>query len=510
MKSQDPRASLQLIVSLANAGDRGAAVAEARSLVDNDVAAEAWRLLSEFNANLQRWDEALSDLQIALQHNPGSPTLRLRRALLHEQRGDAAAARAELETLEREGAQSAHGHSPELLVHLGRALQYAGETQAAERKIEAALRRWPVDPSLHRLLAELRWQHGAGDEATRAVEQAVESNPHEHRLRLVAADLLRSSGSSTRALQLLERGLELAPESPAYLTSIGVLLDGLDRTGDALRHLRAAVARAPTSVQARRNLVPTLLRAGAAHEALPLATALLAQFPDDQLLIAWRATALRVLGDASYQELYDYRRLVRTTMLVPPPEYADLAAFNDAFERELAPLHRSSQRPLSQSLRGGSQTARNLPADNPVVQAFMSMIDAPTRDYIARLRDADRVHPTDRRKSHAHRIAGSWSVRLEPGGFHINHVHPQGWLSSAYYIGLPVGTKPRVVDDAHMRDGWLKFGEPGMAVPGCEPEQFVEPKAGLLVLFPSYFWHGTVPFEDGGRRLTAAFDVLPA
>jgi hypothetical protein len=29
-------------------------------------------------------------------------------------------------------------------------------------------------------------------------------------------------------------------------------------------------------------------------------------------------------------------------------------------------------------------------------------------------------------------------------------------------------------------------------------------------LFPSYVWHGTVPFECGGRRLTAAFDVVPA
>ena len=60
------------------------------------------------------------------------------------------------------------------------------------------------------------------------------------------------------------------------------------------------------------------------------------------------------------------------------------------------------------------------------------------------------------------------------------------------------------------RAGWLKFGEPGMPVEDCLPEHFVEPKPGMLVLFPSYFWHGTVPFEDGGRRLTAAFDAVPA
>jgi hypothetical protein len=94
-------------------------------------------------------------------------------------------------------------------------------------------------------------------------------------------------------------------------------------------------------------------------------------------------------------------------------------------------------------------------------------------------------------------------VQLRPGGFHFNHVHPQGWISSACYIELP----ERAPESG--RAGWLKFGEPGMARPVCPPDHFVEPRVGRLVLFPSFFWHGTVPFESGGRRLTAAFDVVP-
>jgi hypothetical protein len=30
------------------------------------------------------------------------------------------------------------------------------------------------------------------------------------------------------------------------------------------------------------------------------------------------------------------------------------------------------------------------------------------------------------------------------------------------------------------------------------------------VLFPSYFWHGTLPFESDQPRMTVAFDALPA
>jgi len=30
------------------------------------------------------------------------------------------------------------------------------------------------------------------------------------------------------------------------------------------------------------------------------------------------------------------------------------------------------------------------------------------------------------------------------------------------------------------------------------------------VLFPSYMWHGTVPFRAPQNRTTVAFDVVPA
>jgi hypothetical protein len=227
-----------------------------------------------------------------------------------------------------------------------------------------------------------------------------------------------------------------------------------------------------------------------------------ARAPDDQQLIAYRATALRLLGRDEYRWLYDYARLVRVYRL--SPQDGDIKRFNVAFARELLALHRAAQRPLAQSLRGGTQTERNLPADNALIAQFFAMIDAPIRDYIARLR-ADVDHPTDRRASANYLVSGSWSVQLQPGGYHIDHVHPRGWLSSAYYVEMP----EKAADEAG-RAGWIKFGEPGVPLAACPPEHFVKPEPGMLVLFPSYMWHGTVSFGEGGRRLTAAFDVVPA
>jgi hypothetical protein len=283
-----------------------------------------------------------------------------------------------------------------------------------------------------------------------------------------------------------------------------VVLLGMDRLDEALPFLHAAHGRAPRSVAARRNLIPALLRANRAAEARALCDGLLAQFPEDQLLIAQRATALRLLNDAEYRRLYDYDRLVKSYTLRPPAPFATIAEFNSAFARELAPLHRAAQHPLDQSLRGGSQTERHLPRDNAVVAAFFSMIDTPIREYIGRLHAAGDLHPLDGRRRTGYRLAGSWSVLLRPGGYHIDHVHPRGWLSSAYYVSLPAA------DAADPRGGWLKFGESGVRVPGCGAEHVIEPVEGMLVLFPSYMWHGTLPFATGGPRLTAAFDVVPA
>ncbi len=505
MNSPETDASLQLVVSLANSGDLDAAQNVAKAIQDKDIAAAAWEYVARANANMQRPDAARYAIEMALKNLPAAPGLRFRRALILDAQGFTADAIAELENVAA-GPEAC----PQWLVHLGRALEVAGHPDKAEARIEAALLRWPTDAALHALLAELRWGRGAGAALTARLELAIEAHPRDLKLRLVAADALRNAGFPEKALAILEEGLRRAPESSAFLTSIGLLLDSLGHPRQALPYLQKAVEKAPGSEPARRNLVPTLLRLGQARDALATCDALLAQRPDDQQLLAWRATTLRTMGDAEYLRLHDYARLVRPYHL-RSNRAGDIVEFNAIFAAELTALHLRQRRPLMQSLRGGSQTERNLPANNPVIAEFFAMLEEPIRDYIARLRELDAGHPTARRArpDGAYRISGSWSVQLQPGGFHVNHVHPAGWLSSAYYVELPRAADVELPRGEDPRAGWLAFGEPGIALEGAGPDHFVKPEPGLLVLFPSYLWHGTLPFAAGGRRLTAAFDVLP-
>ena len=93
-------------------------------------------------------------------------------------------------------------------------------------------------------------------------------------------------------------------------------------------------------------------------------------------------------------------------------------------------------------------------------------------------------------------------MRLTGAGFHVNHVHPAGWISSAFYVALP---EAAMGGDGHA--GWLSLGEPQPSSASiCRRSGSIEPKPGRLVLFPSTMWHGTRPFA-AGERLTVAFDV---
>jgi hypothetical protein len=172
----------------------------------------------------------------------------------------------------------------------------------------------------------------------------------------------------------------------------------------------------------------------------------------------------------------------------------------------LGKLHDALAHPLLfQSLRHGTETTNDLArSDDPVIRALFAAFDAPIREYIARMGNG--TDPLRRRNIGTYQFNGSWSVRLRTNGFHHNHVHPRGWISSACYIALP-----ERMNDAANREGILAFGEPGIATTPALPSQHdVRPEVGTLVLFPSYFWHGTVPFAGNRPRLTVAFDAVPA
>ncbi|MBC7803212.1 MAG: 2OG-Fe(II) oxygenase family protein, partial [Candidatus Parcubacteria bacterium] len=246
------------------------------------------------------------------------------------------------------------------------------------------------------------------------------------------------------------------------------------------------------------------LCAGASPEALPVIEKFRARKPLDQRWITYRLDIARLLAEDEFASWFDPARVVSVVDLPPPAGFPTTAEFHSALVPILQARHRQQNHPLDQSLRFGTQTSRNLLVHpGAEIAALLQSFQQALADMQTRC-GRDPAHPFESRNLSPAEILGCWSVRLRRGGFHVNHIHPEGWVSSAYYASVP-----REVEDASLRSGWLKFGEPRFPAPGLAPLLHVQPKPGRLVLFPSYMWHGTEALRDAAPRMSVAFDAVP-
>lgn len=99
-----------------------------------------------------------------------------------------------------------------------------------------------------------------------------------------------------------------------------------------------------------------------------------------------------------------------------------------------------------------------------------------------------------------------WSVILGNEGFQEPHLHRSGLISGVLYISVPEklpGTQGALAFSQHLP--WL----PITREKHLHPNQIVTPAPGKLVLFPSHYWHQTIPFSSDEKRISIAFDILP-
>lgn len=266
-----------------------------------------------------------------------------------------------------------------------------------------------------------------------------------------------------------------------------------------------AVASDPESILFADTLVTTHLTLGNGKMALEALQMPRRAQPLNQHFIAHEATAYRLMGDDRYTSIYNTDRFVRTYDLPVPSGYSSIEAFNAEFAQVISTEHPYKAHPINQTLRNGTQSAQSLTdMEHPVVKAYIAALWEPIQTYLGEIGQKD-GHVFLERNTGSYEIAGCWSVRLFWGGHHVNHVHPNGWISSSYYVEVP-----EEVATTKKRAGWIKFGEPPYkTAPKLKPLKWVQPKAGQLVLFPSYMWHGTEPLTENAMRVTAPFDLVP-
>jgi tetratricopeptide (TPR) repeat protein len=229
--------------------------------------------------------------------------------------------------------------------------------------------------------------------------------------------------------------------------------------------------------------------------------------PSNQYYLALLTTALRCLGDKRYDQLADYNKLILQanldTQFENSPRFRD---FKTDLIAHLNQLHVTRRAPLQQSVRGGTQTPGNLFAQSksPLIHSLKHSIADVSQPFFSRLKSAglNESHPIITAFPDTPYFHASWSIRTAEGGFHKSHVHSKGWYSSACYIDVP-----EVIND-ESDAGYLVLGKPPFKTKDeLEPDYSIKPKAGSLILFPSYVWHATQSYQGKGNRLVVAFDV---
>lgn len=384
----------------------------------------------------------------------------------------------------------------DVLIGRAAAQMAAGLGEQAASELDAILRQAPLWLQGHQQLAQLRSTLGQERLASASLERAIASLPHQAELwrGLFELHVRREDFPALKEALARAKTAGLGEEIRAHEAIAASELGDRDRA-DALFEGAPEAARPGLEIWRIRHL----LRTGRAEDALRRIDE---ELKSERAASAWpyAATAWRLTGDPRGQWLTGDPRFVAVMDLSRElPPLGNLGAL-------LRSLHVAKAEYLDQSVRGGTQTDGPLFSRiEPEIRATREAVVRAVDRYLAQLPPTAAAHPLlGRRRDRRVRFAGSWSVRLRGGGHHSNHVHPQGWISSALYISLPARHE---AEDPEA--GWLTLGQPqaqlGLDLP---PTHVVEPKEGQLVLFPSWMWHGTQPFLEG-ERLTIAFDIAP-
>ena len=448
----------------------------------------ALRNLASVRYNAGQLDEAAKASSQGLALSPEDPGFLRIDALIAFDRGKASSAKLQKAAV--------LNNDPSLQLKVAAAHHAEGHSQSALDLLDALTSNHPSWVEAHRAFAYLASETASSRDPLSTFERAARQSPDHSAFWCEFARLSRLLHGEDAELEVLNRALKCVRSTSeldlarfAAMTeskepdSNAALLDRIAQRIDGeaiMAHVRW-LARMHRFDELERR-AETLLGTAWSRNAWPY------------LHLAWRG-----LASPKSEWLEQNGQLVREIDLKDrTPPLTDLA-------QHLRTFHRTSNAPLEQSVRGGSQTdAALFNLDTAIIRDLREAMELGVNEYLAELPRYDADHPLLSKGRDTFRFSGSWSVRLRDRGRHVAHYHSAGDISSAFYVALPDAIK---ANDKNSLGGRLVLGQPPAEFGlDWDPVQCIVPVEGKLVLFPSWMWHGTTKFENG-ERLSVAFDV---
>ncbi|MBO1255175.1 tetratricopeptide repeat protein [Alteromonas sp. 5E99-2] len=384
--------------------------------------------------------------------------------------------------------------------NLGNAYTDVSNLVDAVKHYKLAIERNPHFEDSYRNLTQILFELGDVEGAIKPYQEAMQKGHVSESLVLGYCDNLIQLKRYDAASQLIDKFYSQLHNQDAIRFRLAKIQFGQGNLLLASETLENIV-----SLPAKQLLCMYKLQLGDANSAKELALELISDKTYRVVGKAYYAVAQRLLGEKEYIKSFcNYSKLVQTYDLPINFNGSESNVFCNELSAYLKAIHQTNLAPLFQTLTSGTQTKGDiLSSSNYLIQKLKMFFDECIKSYGLGLNELSSEHEFIPKPFDNHQFVASWSICLNDKGFHSSHVHPEGNLSAVFYVSLP----DVIGEESDM--GHLVFGKPNFEVPSnLEYEYKIKPKVGRLVVFPSYCWHGTIPFSSDEQRLTIAFDII--
>jgi tetratricopeptide (TPR) repeat protein len=398
---------------------------------------------------------------------------------------------------------------PDVLAITGKIATELGELEEAVAFYQAAVKAKPDAAELHYNLGVALNRMGRAVAAVDAYRRAAHYRPDMVPAHNNLGSVLLSLERWDEAAEVFGAALALAPDAKLYRNR-GIALEGAGRRGEAIDCYRRALAFEPNWLSLYQNLATALLEGGDAAGSIAVCDEWLLRRPGLPEPLGLKAVALDELGDrAAARHLVDLDRFLRIVQIERPPEgYESLAAFNAALSESVL-AHPTLRTPTEAEPHYNGEafrTTRELfgAADGPWA-ALERIFSRELADYLAHEARPDPMHPFLAQPIPRLRPSAVATV-LDRLGNLQPHMHYAGYISGVYYCRVP-----QIIGAAGQgQAGWFEIGrlQKRFLRKGKPEIRTIQPREGMMLLFPSYFFHGTLPFNSAETRISIAFDTI--
>jgi uncharacterized protein (TIGR02466 family) len=362
----------------------------------------------------------------------------------------------------------------------------------------------PSDPDVIHFLGIIAYRTGRYDLAIKRLTAATRLAPDYAEAHNNLGLLLLEQQKADEAISHFERAVSLKPNYAAAYANLGHAARQSGRPGDAIASYQRAVQINPDHKGAYYGLASALLSHGNLAATMDACDKCLQLDPLCQHAPAYQSIAqygLNKKEDA--KRLTDFTTMIRKAQIGTPPGFDDAVSFNEALVADIRAHPTLIWEPHDRVTRGGAVTRDLLETPNPTIMCLERALRVAINEFTESL-PFDASHPFFGTTPKTYTLTLIASV-LKAGGHHPSHIHEGAWLSGVYYASVPS------VVSGHDGDhpGWLEFGRPDCDPPlDCELQVgAVAPEAGTVVMFPSYFFHHTIPYQGFEERIGVAFDA---